>query len=121
MKILTCSAKLTLALWCSGGLHAAVTSLSPLVRVYRESPTPAHRTAIVAYAAAHPAVAPLANLALGIAAYEQHSYAAAATLLKPIPAQLPAVADYAAYYLAAARIESGDTADVARDLAPTRR
>src|SRR5438067_2474422 len=107
MKIRTCSANLILALWCSAALHAAATPLASLVRVYRESPTPARRTAIAAYVAAHPSEASLANLALGISAYEQHNYQAAVALLQPLPAQLRPIADYASYYLAAARLESG--------------
>src|SRR5262249_18847851 len=39
-------------------------------------------------------------------------------LLAPIPAQLPKIADYAGYYLAAARVESSDFAAVPTDLAP---
>ena len=33
---------------------AAPSGLAPLVRAYRQSPTPAARTAVTAYAAAHP-------------------------------------------------------------------
>src|SRR5690242_2915701 len=97
-------ASLTLVLWYSGA-HAADGPLALLVHAYRQAPTPLHRNAISAYAAGHPREAPLANLALGIAAYEQHNFAAAVPLLKSVPAQLPAIADYAAYYLAASRVE----------------
>ena len=120
MKIRHCLAILILALWFNGA-HASGGELAVLVRTYRESPTVARRAAISNYAKAHPKDAALAALALGITSYEQHDYSSTLALLQPIPAQLPSVADYAAYYLAAARVESGDTAPVATDLAPLRR
>jgi soluble lytic murein transglycosylase len=120
MKIRHYSAILILAL-SSNGAYAADGVLSTMVRAYRESPLPARRTAIVNYGASHPKEAALADLALGISAYEQRDYATAIALLKPLPAQLPAIADYAAYYLAAARVESADYDGIAIDLAPTHR
>src|SRR5437763_7152678 len=120
MKTRTYLASLILALWFSGA-QAADGPLALLVRAYRQAPTPLHRNQVVSYAAAHPKDAPLANLALGIAAYEQHDYAAAIPLLKPLPLQIPIVADYAAYYLAAARVEAADAAVTSADLALTRR
>jgi soluble lytic murein transglycosylase len=56
-------------------------------------------------------------LALGIAEYEQQHYSAAITALAPLPVKLPAIADYAAYYLAAARVEAKDYGSVSADLA----
>src|SRR5215831_4600283 len=105
MTTRNCLAILILALWFSTA-SASPGALAVLVRTYRESPTAARRTAITSYAASHTQDAPLAALALGISAYEQHDYPSAIALLQPISAQLPAVADYAAYYLAAARVES---------------
>src|SRR5262249_37182048 len=103
-------------------LHAATPSpLGVLVHAYRESPTAARRAAIQTYIAGHPKDASLANLALGVAAYEQKNYADAIALLVPIPGQLPKIADYAGYYLAASRIESSDFASVPGDLAAARR
>jgi soluble lytic murein transglycosylase len=103
-------------------IHAAPPSaLAVLVRSYRESPTPTRLGAIRTYIAGHPADASLANLALGIFAYEQTNYSAAISLLVPIPAQLPKIADYAGYYLAASRVESSDFATVPTDLAPAHR
>jgi soluble lytic murein transglycosylase len=113
-------ASLILALWFSSA-HSASGPLATLVRAFRESPTPARRTAVTHYAATHPKDAALAALALGITAYEQHDYASSIALLQPIPTKLPTLADYAAYYLAAARVESGDTAPVGALLAPTHR
>ena len=118
MTIRTFSATIILALWCSPAPAADATPLAGLVRAWRENPTSLRRAAIQHYAAAHPKEAPLANLALGIAAYEQRNYAAAIALLVPLPAQLPRIADYAAYYLAAARVETGDYAPVRAGLAP---
>jgi soluble lytic murein transglycosylase len=120
MKIRNCSAILILALLFSCAIDASG-PLAALVRAFRESPTPAHRSAINAYTSTHPKDTALANLALGIAAYEQHNYAAAIPLLQPLAAQLPAVADYAAYYLAAARVENAEYDSITRDLAPIRR
>jgi len=92
--------------------------LPGLVRAYREAPDPAKRAAIDRYAAAHPAEAAQARLALGVAAYEQKDYTAAITNLRLAAAGLPKLADYAAYYLAASRVEAGDLAGVAQDLEP---
>ena len=122
MTIRTCSAALILALWYSGlGAAPAAGSLAILVRAYRESPSPARRTAIATYIAGHPKDAALANLALGIAAYEQKNWAAAIAGLKPLQGKLAPIADYAAYYLAAARVESNDFDVTAADLAAAHR
>jgi soluble lytic murein transglycosylase len=51
----------------------------------------------------------LGKLALGIGAYEQKDYPAAIATLTKIQGKLPKIADYITYYLAAARLESGDT------------
>src|SRR4051812_5204511 len=99
--VLLCSA-LSCAVLCCSAATATEGPLAILVHAYRESPTPLRRDAIVTYAASHPKEAPLANLALGISAYEQRSFTAALVLLKPLAAQLPAIADYPAYYAAAA-------------------
>ena len=117
MTIRTFSATTILALWCSGAAPAAPATLAALVRAWRENPTALRRAAIQQYAAAHPKEAPLANLALGIGAFEQKNYPSAIALLIPVRAQLPEIGDYASYYLAAARIEAGDPAQVSADLA----
>jgi soluble lytic murein transglycosylase len=98
---------------------AAPSPLATLVHAYRESPTPAHLSAIQTYITSHPQETALANLALGVTAYEQKNYAAAIPLLVPASAQLPQIADYAGYYLAATRVETADFAAVHTDLAPT--
>jgi soluble lytic murein transglycosylase len=100
-------------------LHAAATGdLKSLVRAYRADPTPAGRAAVESYAALHPDEDALARLALGVVSYEQKDYAAAIATLRPLPAKLPQIADYAAFYLAAARVESNDFGGLAQDLAP---
>ena len=121
MTIRTCSAAIILALSYSLCGAPATGSLAILVRAYRESPGPARRAAIVSYIAGHPKDAALVNLALGIAAYEQKNYPAAIAGLKPLAAKLAPIADYVAYYLAAARVESNDFEVTAADLAPARR
>ena len=122
MTIRTCSAALILGLWCNGlGAAPAAGSLGILVRAYRESPSPARRSAIVAYIAGHPKEAALGNLALGITAYEQKHWAAAIAGLKPLQSKLPPIDDYAAYYLAVSRVEANDFGVTAADLAAARR
>jgi soluble lytic murein transglycosylase len=100
-------------------LHAAASGdLKSLVRAYRADPTPAGRAAVESYAASHPNEDALAHLALGVVSYERKDYTAAIATLQPLPAKLPQIADYAAFYLAAARVESNDFGGVAQDLEP---
>lgn len=98
-------------------------TLAPLVRAYREAPSPAKRAAVEAYATAHAreTTGSLARLALGIGDYEQKNYAEAIANLKPLAGKLPQVADYVAYYLAAARVEAADLDGVGAGLAVTHR
>jgi soluble lytic murein transglycosylase len=91
-----------------------------LVRAYRESPSAARRNPVAAYITGHPKDAALGRLALGIADYEQKNYAAAIAELKPLEGKLAQIADYAAYYLAAARVESNDFGVTAVELAAAR-
>jgi soluble lytic murein transglycosylase len=133
------SAKITLGLWFSvlGGAgvaavaiaaaaaparpakRAAPADLAALVRALRQSPGPARRAAVVSYAAAHANdnTGSLARLALGVAAYEQKDYPEAIAQLRKVGGRLPAIADYTAYYLAAALVESNQPADAPRELA----
>src|SRR5207237_765516 len=48
------------------------------------------------------------RLSLGVAAYDRKDYPEAIRNLKSVQAHLPTLADYVAYYLAAARLESKD-------------
>ncbi|MBV9507752.1 MAG: hypothetical protein JO323_22380, partial [Acidobacteriia bacterium] len=97
--------------------------LAALVRAYRESPSPAGRVTLAAYADAHAKDlnGSLARLALGVADYEQKDYANALEDLQDLGAKLPAIADYVAYYMGAARVEANDLAGVAQTLMPVRR
>jgi soluble lytic murein transglycosylase len=72
---------------------------------------------VESYAVTHPKDAALASLALGVVAYEQADYPSAIANLKR--ASVGPIADYAAYYLAAARVEAKQTEGVAKDLAAT--
>ncbi len=122
MTIRTCSAALILALsYSSLGAAPAAGSLAILARAYRESPSPARRSALSSYLAGHPKDAALVNLALGISAYEQKNYTAAIAALKPLQGKLVPIADYSAYYLVAARVESNDLDVTSADLAAAHR
>src|SRR5260370_1137679 len=122
MTIRTCSAALILALsYSSLGAAPAAGSLAILARAYRESPSPARRSALSSYLAGHPKDAALVNLALGISAYEQKNYTAAIAALKPLQGKLVPIADYSAYYLVAARVESNDLDVTTADLAAAHR
>ncbi len=92
-------------------------TLASLVRTWRASPTPAHHAAVIAWGVSHPKELPSVELALGVTAWEQREYAAAIAALRKAQPGLPQIADFAAYYLAAARVESRDFAGVAKDLA----
>ncbi|MGA3017038.1 MAG: lytic transglycosylase domain-containing protein [Bryobacteraceae bacterium] len=116
-------AKTIPVLWLSLLALTAISSpppsgLAPLVRADRETPSAARRAAVEQWAASHPQDAPLARLALGIAAYEQKDFAGSIAQLKKLRGQLPQVGDYIAYYLGAARVEARDFDGVAADLKP---
>ena len=92
-----------------------------LGRAYRNSPTPAHRKALQRYASEHKDVnGALAHLTLGVSSFEQKQYPDAIQHLTAARARLPKLADYSAYYLAAARIEMQDNAAAAEDAAAVR-
>jgi len=132
-----CLAEITLVLCCSvagpavsgtaaapGGEKTAsgtVSTLAALARAFRASPTPARRAAVERWVALHPQDAPLAQLAFGVTAYEQKDYLVAVATLRQARPKLARIADYVAYYLAAARVEAGDFEGVAHDLEPAHR
>ncbi len=99
----------------------APADLASLVRAWRESPTPARRATVESYAAAHSKETNggLAQLALGVVAYEHKDYPAAIAALRKVPSKLSPIADYTAWYLAASRVESNDVSGIASDLAAT--
>ncbi len=61
---------------------------------------------------------PLADLKAGAAALDAKKYASAVALLEPIVKKLPKIADYTAFFLASAKVESGDYAAVPKTLEP---
>jgi soluble lytic murein transglycosylase len=93
-------------------------TLAGMVRVLRETPSVPHRAAVESYASAHPKEAPLAHLALGVAAYETKDYASAIADFRKAQPHLALIADYLAYYVAAARVESRDFDRIAEGLRP---
>src|SRR6266536_3466746 len=112
-------AKIIPVLWLSFQIPAwSATNLAEMVSACRESPTAAKRAAIEAYAVSHAATSDgaLAHFALGVIAWEQKDYRAAIDALRKAQSNVPQIADYAAYYLAAARVESKDWDGVEQDL-----
>ena len=99
---------------------AGPVTLATLVRAYRQSPAPARRAAVVGYAASHPKEALLANLALGVAAWEQKDFPDAIASLRKVTGKIPQIADYNAYYLAASEVEVNDLAGAAHEILPVR-
>jgi soluble lytic murein transglycosylase len=116
-------AKIIPVLWLSLGsvLHAA--TLAEMVSAYREAPSVPKRAAIEAYAFKHAADSEgaLANLALGVIASQQKDYHAAVNALKKVQPRIPQLADYTAFYLAAARVESNVKDAAPQDLLPLRK
>jgi soluble lytic murein transglycosylase len=64
---------------------------------------------------------PLADLKAGAAALDAKKYPAAIAALEPAVKRLPRIADYVAFFLATAKIESGDYAGIAKILEPVSR
>ena len=93
-------------------------TLAAMVRALRETPSGEHRAAVETYAAAHPKEAPLARLALGIASYETKDYTSAVADLRKAQVNSAPIADYVAYYLAAARVEAHEFDSIAEGLRP---
>jgi soluble lytic murein transglycosylase len=60
----------------------------------------------------------LADLKAGAAALDAKKYAAAIAALEPALKRLPKIADYAAFFLASAKVESGDYAGVSKTIEP---
>ncbi|MGA3099601.1 MAG: transglycosylase SLT domain-containing protein [Bryobacteraceae bacterium] len=92
--------------------------LATLVRAWRDAPTAARRAAVENYAARHAKDrdGALAYLSLGIVSFEGRDYERAIAALRA--AKVPQLADYAAYYLASARVESNDGVAAVKDLEP---
>ncbi|HWQ56447.1 MAG TPA: transglycosylase SLT domain-containing protein [Bryobacteraceae bacterium] len=99
-------------------LAPAAETPASLAKTYREAPSPARRTALERYAAAHSKSinGVLARLALGVTAFEQKDWPGAIQHLNNL--RLPKLADYVAYYVAAARLESKDVVLNPKGLSP---
>ncbi len=92
-----------------------------LGRAYRESPTPARRKALEKFAASHKdANGALAHFTLGEVSFEQKRFPDAILHLEAAQSRLPKLADYTAYYLAAAYSETADYSAAAREAAIVR-
>ncbi len=61
---------------------------------------------------------PLVDLKAGAAALDAKKYTAAIATLEPVVKRLPKIGDYAGFFLASAKLESGDYAGVAKALDP---
>jgi soluble lytic murein transglycosylase len=110
--------------WYKGALcvvlAAAALAQTPesLGRAYRESPTPARGKTLERFAATHKdANGALAQLTLGVVSFEQKRFPDAIRNLTAAQSRLPKLADYTAYYLAAADAETQDNAGSAREAA----
>ena len=110
------------ALGCTALLTAAFAQTPEVLgRAYRDSPTPARARALQQYAASHKdANGALAHLTLGVVSFEQKRFPDAILHLNAARARLPKLADYTAYYLAAAHAETADYAAAAREAAGVR-
>ena len=114
--------KVAQALAC-GVLLTAASAQTPesLAHAYRDSPTPARAKALQYFAASHKDVnGALAHFTLGIVSFEQKRFPDAIQHLDAAQSRLPKLADYTAYYLAAAHSETQDYAAAAREAAVIR-
>ena len=90
----------------------------------RNIQVPLYRTFLVAIvfvataATCGSATDPLAALKAGAAALDAKKYPAAIAALDPVLKQLPKIGDYVAFFIASAKVESGDYASVAKTLDP---
>jgi soluble lytic murein transglycosylase len=118
-----CKKRLACAVWVLPALAVSVFAQSPgpLGRAYRDSPTPARRRALEKFAASHKdANGALAHLTLGVVSFEQKQFQDAIQHLQAAQTRLPKLADYTAYYLAAARVATEDYNGAAHDAATVR-
>jgi soluble lytic murein transglycosylase len=125
-----------LAVWCRKAAQAVACGVAAallltvaafaqtpeaLARAYRDSPTPARAKALAKFAASHKDVnGALAHLTLGVVSFEQKRFPDAILHLEAAQPRLPKLADYTAYYLAAAHAEAADYAAAARAAAGVR-
>lgn len=118
-----CKRPLACAVWLLPALAVFAFAQSPasLGRAYRDLPTPARRKALERFAASHKdANGALAHLTLGVVSFEQKQFPDAIQHLQAAQARLPKLADYTAYYLAAARVATENYSAAAQDAAIVR-
>jgi soluble lytic murein transglycosylase len=113
-------APLLLAVSLVVGLTQGPQTLAPLARAYRDSPTPARRSALLAYAAAHSTDSngALALLAAGSTEVEQQEYDQAFRHLAAAAPRLPQLGDYIAFSLAKAHFGRKEFDQALRRLEP---
>jgi soluble lytic murein transglycosylase len=94
---------------------------APDYQSYRDNPTPAAKDQIAAYAKQHAGEqsGALANFVLGFTAYTQKNYPEALQYLQSAQPQLPRLADYISYYIAASKSQLNDDAGVVKELSAT--
>jgi soluble lytic murein transglycosylase len=107
-----------LLLFSVAALPAAAQDLASLVKAYRDTPSVARRARIEQLASLHAKdqTGALAQLALGVASFEQKDYDRATRYLKAAQARLPKIEDYAVYYSASARLQAKDEAGIPKQL-----
>ncbi len=116
-------ARIFRALSFSSALAAmAFGAAMPDFKDFRANPTPAATAQLMAYAGQHAKEqsGAFANLSLGMASYKQKNFLGAIQFLALAKPMLPKVADYVAFYLASAKMETGDYAGAAKELAEVR-
>jgi len=103
---------------CSG----AQSRLETLAKACRETPTASRRSALLSYARAHSKdqEGALARFALGAISFEQKNYSEAIGNLTSAAARLPKLADYCAYYIAAAHAASNEFDKIPAETAKVR-
>lgn len=109
-----------LAVLLLAGAVCGAQTLETLGRAYHEQPLPAARAALLRLAAAHPndRTGALALLCAGITEQQNQKPADAIPHLRAAAPRLPALADYAAWFLASAEFDLGNFAGALADLAP---
>jgi len=95
-------------------------TLEPLTRAYHENPAPARGVALERFASGHTKGqdGALALLALGVGAQSQKRSEDAIRYLRAAAPRLKAIADYVAYYTAAAELDAKNYAAAVEELAP---
>ena len=93
---------------------------TPDYQSYRDNPTEPAKEQIAAFAKLHSKEqsGAIANFVLGITAFTQKNYTESQQYLQSAQPQLPRLADYIAYYIAASKAQSNDDAGIIAELSP---